>query len=239
MTAIHIRRRAMNRTMAGLFLTLTALAPATALAHGGREDADKKAGTFTLSKGEIVDMACYVAEGEKGASHKKCAALCVKRGMPIGILASDGKLTLLLADHDKEAPYEMLKDLAAETVTVRGTKIVKGGITAIVVEEVTPPAGWKAPANSASVSEPGVGTAATSKKPSAYMCPMGCEGSDSDKPGKCPVCGMDLVPRPAPAVMATEAPAAKKPYYCSMDPDVQSDKPGMCPKCGMDLVKRK
>ena len=26
---------------------------------------------------------------------------------------------------------------------------------------------------------------------SAYTCPMHCEGSGSDKPGKCPVCGMD------------------------------------------------
>ncbi len=26
---------------------------------------------------------------------------------------------------------------------------------------------------------------------SAYVCPMHCEGSGSDKPGKCPVCGMD------------------------------------------------
>lgn len=25
----------------------------------------------------------------------------------------------------------------------------------------------------------------------AYICPMYCEGSGSDKPGKCPVCGMD------------------------------------------------
>lgn len=27
----------------------------------------------------------------------------------------------------------------------------------------------------------------------AYICPMKCEGSASDKPGKCPVCKMDLV----------------------------------------------
>ncbi|HFA49215.1 MAG TPA: hypothetical protein ENJ95_09375 [Bacteroidetes bacterium] len=26
---------------------------------------------------------------------------------------------------------------------------------------------------------------------SEYVCPMHCEGSGSDKPGKCPVCGMD------------------------------------------------
>ncbi|GLR17062.1 heavy metal-binding domain-containing protein [Portibacter lacus] len=28
---------------------------------------------------------------------------------------------------------------------------------------------------------------------SAYVCPMHCEGSGSDGPGKCPVCGMDYV----------------------------------------------
>lgn len=26
---------------------------------------------------------------------------------------------------------------------------------------------------------------------SAYICPMHCEGSGSDAPGQCPVCGMD------------------------------------------------
>ncbi|NOT36193.1 MAG: hypothetical protein HOP11_02315 [Saprospiraceae bacterium] len=26
---------------------------------------------------------------------------------------------------------------------------------------------------------------------SAYICPMHCKGSGSDKPGTCPVCGMD------------------------------------------------
>lgn len=31
---------------------------------------------------------------------------------------------------------------------------------------------------------------------SAYVCPMHCEGSGSDEPGKCPVCGMDYVANP-------------------------------------------
>ncbi|SMB83619.1 hypothetical protein SAMN00120144_0748 [Hymenobacter roseosalivarius DSM 11622] len=30
----------------------------------------------------------------------------------------------------------------------------------------------------------------------AYMCPMQCEGSASDKPGSCPKCGMALVKKP-------------------------------------------
>jgi Heavy metal binding domain len=28
----------------------------------------------------------------------------------------------------------------------------------------------------------------------AYICPMSCEGSASNKPGKCPVCDMTLEP---------------------------------------------
>lgn len=28
---------------------------------------------------------------------------------------------------------------------------------------------------------------------SAYICPMHCEGSGSEEPGKCPVCNMDYV----------------------------------------------
>ncbi|WP_264553572.1 heavy metal translocating P-type ATPase [Flavobacterium sp. N2038] len=61
-----------------------------------------------------------------------------------------------------------------------------------------------------------------------YYCPMHCEGDKTyDKPGDCPVCGMDLVPQ---VVIS----AAK--YTCPMHPEVISDEPGDCPICGMDLV---
>ncbi|MBC8082599.1 MAG: hypothetical protein H7Z21_05250 [Hymenobacter sp.] len=30
----------------------------------------------------------------------------------------------------------------------------------------------------------------------AYICPMGCEGSASNQPGKCPVCEMTLESNP-------------------------------------------
>ncbi|RAV31057.1 heavy metal translocating P-type ATPase [Sinomicrobium soli] len=63
-----------------------------------------------------------------------------------------------------------------------------------------------------------------------YYCPMHCEEDKTyDKPGSCPVCGMDLVEAPSPR-------RKKVSYTCPMHPEVISDQPGSCPKCGMDLV---
>ncbi len=62
-----------------------------------------------------------------------------------------------------------------------------------------------------------------------YYCPMHCEGDKVyDKPGNCPVCGMNLEKVPA---------APKKVQYtCLMHPEIIKDAPGSCPICGMDLV---
>lgn len=62
-----------------------------------------------------------------------------------------------------------------------------------------------------------------------FYCPMHCEGEKTyDKPGDCPVCGMDLVEQPK-AFQATQ-------YTCPMHPEIIRDEPGSCPICGMDLV---
>ena len=63
-----------------------------------------------------------------------------------------------------------------------------------------------------------------------FYCPMHCEGEKTyDKPGSCPVCGMDLVEQPS---------SVKKPvkYTCPMHPEIIRDEQGSCPICGMDLV---
>jgi uncharacterized paraquat-inducible protein A len=67
-----------------------------------------------------------------------------------------------------------------------------------------------------------------------YSCPMHPEVT-SEKPGKCPKCGMDLT-KTKKEHKKTEA---MKMYTCPMHPEVSSDKPGKCPKCGMDLVEKK
>jgi FtsP/CotA-like multicopper oxidase with cupredoxin domain len=62
--------------------------------------------------------------------------------------------------------------------------------------------------------------------PVTYACPMHPEVT-SDRPGRCPKCGMKL--------LATQAPTATA-YACPMHPEVVSDQPGRCPKCGMKLL---
>jgi rubrerythrin len=69
-----------------------------------------------------------------------------------------------------------------------------------------------------------------------YTCPMPEHASvHEDKPGKCPLCAMTLIPVMAQTATPANA-VAKQIYYCPMHPEVISAEPGKCPKCGMDLV---
>ena len=83
--------------------------------------------------GEVVDMGCYIEKGLKGSGHAACAKSCIKKGMPMGVLTKDGTLLLLTFQHNDEAPYEALKDLAGENAEVSGTLSEKDGIKMIVV----------------------------------------------------------------------------------------------------------
>jgi Cu2+-exporting ATPase len=70
-----------------------------------------------------------------------------------------------------------------------------------------------------------------------YTCPMPEHASvHEDKPGKCPLCGMTLIPVMSQSLAPTNSVPAKPMYYCPMHPDVVSDHPGKCPECEMDLV---
>lgn len=76
----------------------------------------------------------------------------------------------------------------------------------------------------------------TQKQKTVYTCPMDPE-VQSDKPGKCPKCKMNLEKK----VIKTNAQArvGTKGYSCPMHPEEKSDKPRKCSKCGMNLEKVK
>ncbi|HLK10499.1 MAG TPA: hypothetical protein VKW76_03900 [Candidatus Binatia bacterium] len=86
--------------------------------------------------GEVVDLACYIPHESKGASHRKCADTCAKKGMPLGLLTDDNQLYLVLEDHENPKAYAQVKEKAAEKITVEGEKVSRGGMNAIVAEVV-------------------------------------------------------------------------------------------------------
>lgn len=84
-------------------------------------------------QGEILDMACYMAKGSKGAAHKACAVLCAKKGVPMGVLTDAGEVYLLLDDHNNPDPYEATKKFSGERAEISGKKFNKQGVASIVV----------------------------------------------------------------------------------------------------------
>jgi Cu2+-exporting ATPase len=65
-----------------------------------------------------------------------------------------------------------------------------------------------------------------------FYCPMQCEGNKTyNKPGDCPVCGMDLVEE----IKLT--PNHPESWTCPMHPDIIKDEAGPCPICGMELIQ--
>jgi RND family efflux transporter MFP subunit len=72
-----------------------------------------------------------------------------------------------------------------------------------------------------------------------YVCPMPEHVSITyDHPGKCPICGMTLVPV-TPSELKQLQPGGKVLYYTCPMPEhnyIHEDKPGKCPLCGMTLI---
>jgi hypothetical protein len=87
-------------------------------------------------RGEILDLACYIGHGATGEEHAPCAVKCVKGGQPMGLLSADGKVYLLVANHNDAAAFEQAKELAGKQVELQGTSMSRDGIQAVEVRSV-------------------------------------------------------------------------------------------------------
>jgi hypothetical protein len=125
-------RRTMRRWMSSLALLALTLLPASGTFAAGK--ASGEAGMTV--KGEVVDLACYVGHGAKGEMHKECAVKCAAMGQPVGILSTDGKLYVLVADHVDPSSYEKARKLAGEQVEIQGENAEKDGVNALTVHAV-------------------------------------------------------------------------------------------------------
>ena len=120
----------MNRKIAVLLIGAGLLLGLSPTAHTGEEH-----GEVTVT-GEVLDMSCYLAKGAKGKGHAECAKACVKGGQPMGLLADDGTVYLLVASHTSTEAFDAAKKHAGEKVEVKGVTADRDGIKMIEVQSV-------------------------------------------------------------------------------------------------------
>ncbi|NIV47826.1 MAG: hypothetical protein GWN46_13940 [Gammaproteobacteria bacterium] len=122
----------MKTKIVALVATLVVMLAGTgvAFAHGEEEHGQ------TTVRGEILDMACYVAHEAKGPDHAACAERCVKGGQPMGLLAEDGTVYLLYANHKDGSAFEQAKEFAGQNVEIVGIAATRAGIKGLEVSGV-------------------------------------------------------------------------------------------------------
>lgn len=94
--------------------------------------------------GELIDTWCYFSgvmggpEAVRGSAHHTCALWCSAGGIPVGMLAEDGTVYMVLKieDDDQSASGGTQLSMAAHTVEADGLHYVRDGINYIVVNDV-------------------------------------------------------------------------------------------------------
>jgi hypothetical protein len=132
-------RRATEARVSEL-LELADGADAIASLSEGRQHQDAALGAVTLS-GEIVDSKCYhgaMKPGE-GKTHKACATLCVRGGIPPSLVVWDGDKTtlVLLAGADGGPIEERWLEYVGDMVEVKGRASTRAGLMVVRVESVS------------------------------------------------------------------------------------------------------
>ena len=85
--------------------------------------------------GEVVDLACYLAGGERGPSHQACAQKCISSGLPVGIKTNDALYLVITSEHGPA--NAQLASLASKTVEAEGTISEQDGVHLIAIKKVT------------------------------------------------------------------------------------------------------
>lgn len=121
------------RYLAALAATCLAL-PAWAAEQGER---------ITVT-GEAIDTWCYFSgvmggpDAVVGSAHHTCALWCSAGGIPVGLLAEDGTVYMVLkiAGDDRSNGGDTQLSFASHTITADGIHYQRDGINYLVVEQV-------------------------------------------------------------------------------------------------------
>lgn len=94
--------------------------------------------------GEIIDTWCYLTEimgssdSVTGSAHHQCAVWCAAGGIPVGLLAEDGTVYLVMSlegDTTNNANPTVL-DIQSDQIKVDGEFHQRDGVNYLVVEKI-------------------------------------------------------------------------------------------------------
>lgn len=99
--------------------------------------------------GEFIDTWCYFSgvmggpDAVVGSAHHTCAMWCSAGGIPVGLLAEDGTVYMVLKVESDDITNggDTLLTLASDTITADGIVYRRDGLNYIVVEKVVSNAG--------------------------------------------------------------------------------------------------
>ena len=94
--------------------------------------------------GEVIDTWCYFSgvmggpEVVTGSTHHTCALWCAAGGIPVGLLADDGTVYMVLKINGEGSleRTDTVLEIASLEVTAKGEHYLRDGINYIVVSEV-------------------------------------------------------------------------------------------------------
>jgi hypothetical protein len=143
----HLRSVLAGLAVAGLTLAAT-LGPTAARAAGGAETPE---GARVQITGELIDTWCYLSgvmggpDAVVGSAHHTCAMWCAAGGIPVGVLADDGRVYMVVkwqGSTDATAGADdTLMRLASHRVTADGVHYSRDGIDYLMVSDVVSDAG--------------------------------------------------------------------------------------------------
>jgi hypothetical protein len=113
--------------------------PWSATTIGASVNSKPNPGTVKTVVGEIVDFSCYLEVGKHGEKHRDCAQKCFRNGQPVGLLAENGDLYMLMEEeHDPRRDgmtdfRQAAIDHAGHIMSVTGTGSSVNGFNALYV----------------------------------------------------------------------------------------------------------
>ena len=86
----------------------------------------------------VVDLSCKVVYNLTGDMHRECAQVCADKGITLGLMNEDGYFFVPVDDAmPGTGANEMLRPHAEHTVNVKGRVVTRGGMNAIIIDEIS------------------------------------------------------------------------------------------------------